>query len=195
MVSGFDYGVELIGQTGTFDSTERGKGNIRARSIGASVGYTLQTLRFKPRFSFDFGVTTGDRDPNNPDLQHFNSLFPNGSFFGQIQQNGPDNIRALQPNLTLKFTGKVSAVFSTYFFWRDSLNDGLYNIPGNLIRTGQQSRARYVGTQPDFELTWQTTPHLTIDVFAAYFFTGRFLRETPPGKNADIIGARFSYKF
>jgi len=171
-----DYGVELIGQTGTFDSPGRGKGQIRARSIGANIGYTFQNVRLKPRFSFDFGTATGDKNPNDPDLQHFNSLFPNGSFFGEIQQIGPDNIRALQPNLTLKLTRNVSAIYSSYFFWRDSTGDGLYNVPGNLLRTGQLSRARYVGTQPDLALTWEATPHFTIEVSAVYFFAGRFLR-------------------
>ncbi len=189
----FDYAVEVIEQTGTFDMLKKGRGQIRARAVGGNIGYTLQKIRLRPRFSFDLGVASGDKNPADASLQHFNSLFPNGSFFGQIQQIGPDNIRALQPNLTLKFTKKVTAILSNYFFWRDSTGDGLYNIPGILIRTGQLSHARYVGTQPDFEMTWQTTPHFSIHLFTAYFFAGQFLRETPPGKNVNIEGAQLSY--
>ena|SRR5215470_19070138 len=66
------------------------------------------------------------------------------------------------------------------WFWRESLEDGLYQIGGALIRPSGGSRARYIGNQINFELRWALNLHTTIAVNLAGFFTGGFLKDTGP---------------
>jgi hypothetical protein len=193
-----DYDVEIIGQSGTFRPAGAGgarSGAIRAYTVGAHTGYTPPGARFRPRFGFGGAVISGDRDPSDPDLGSFNPLFPRGSFFGQIAQNGAVNVRVLQPSVTLRFAENLSVIASTYFYWRDSVRDGLYGPPSNLMRTGQRSQERYIGTQHDLELTWEASRHTTVKCFYAYYSAGRYLRETPPGGDINFFGTQMSYRF
>lgn len=194
----FDYDIEFIGQSGTFRPAGAGgarRGAIRAYTVGAHTGYTLRDARLRPRFGFGAAVISGDRDPLDPDLGSFNPLFPRGSFFGQIAQNGAVNVRVLQPSLTLRFAENLSVIASTYLYWRDSVRDGLYGPPSNLMRRGRLSPARYVGTQHDLELSWEASRHTTVKCFYAYYFAGRYLRETPPGGDINFFGTQMSYRF
>ena len=193
--AGFDYDAETTGQLGTFRAVNNLNRQIRAWSAGAGAGYTFQKTALTPRVGFGAAIISGDRNPNDNSLNTFNSLFPRGAYFGNIAQNGPSNVRALQPNLTLKFPLRVSTVISNYLFWRDSTRDGLYSVPGGLLRQSGNSRARFIGTQPDFLIGWQASRHLSAYGFYSYFFTGGFLRESPPNRDASYVSAVLVYKF
>src|SRR5262249_14956415 len=189
---GWDYDVEYAYQFGkfgpgprlgpTFPFIQFPKGDIRAWTVASATGYTFNDVKLQPRIGVNAGITTGDKDPRDPDLQTFYTPFPNGRFFGAIQQNGPLNIQGFRPNLTLQLPRRASLTIDSYFFWRQSLNDGMYNIPGFVLRPGSYTRSRYIGTQPGAELFWPLTKHVTAGVAAAYFFTGQFLHDNPPDK-------------
>ena len=185
----FDYDVELSGQLGKF-----GSGNIRAWSISTNTGYTF-AARFKPRFGLATGFVSGDKDPNDPNLQTFAPPYPRGQYFGVIGANGPLNILGFRPTLNFKFPRQVQFQVGEFFFWRESLRDGLYSVPGGLLRTGQLSRARFIGTEPEVEATWQANRHLTFNATYSVFATGRFVRETPPGKNVYWFQTKATFKF
>jgi hypothetical protein len=159
------------------------------------VGYTFTDWPLQPRIGVNMGITTGDKDPKVPDLQTFFTPFPNGRFFGAAQQLGPLNIQGFRPNVTIQLPRGASLTGDVFFFWRQSPNDGLYNIPGFLIRPGGGTQSRYVGTQPGAELFWPATKHMIISVPFAYFVTGKFLHENPPDENLRYLGLIFSYRF
>jgi hypothetical protein len=82
------------------------------------------------------------------------------------------------------------------FFWRQSLNDGVYSPNGQLLRASDGSTARYVGTEISFTNEWKVNRHLTLTAIYCHFFPGRFIRETgPPSKQIDFIEitARFLF--
>lgn len=186
----FDYNYELVYQFGKF-----GRGDIRAWTVASENGYTFARARFRPRVGIKANVTSGDKDPNDPDLQTFNPLFPRGAYFGQLVSIGPLNHRDLHPSLDLKLARAVALTADWVFYWRQSLRDGVYGIPGNLLRTGLKSQARFAGHQPGVEINWQFDRHTTFTLNYARFFTGRFLRETPPGRNTTYIAVWATYKF
>lgn len=188
--SSFDYDVEIVGQFGRF-----GVGNIRAFDVSTFLGYTLKKVRFVPRISVNGGYGSGDRDPLDPDLQTFNSLFPKGRFFGQIGANGPYNVTGFRPGVNLQLTERIRFAADVFFFFRASTRDGVYDVAGNLVRTGQLSRARYLGAQPQAELTYQIDRHTSFTINYARFERGRFIRETPPGKDIGYFAAWITYKF
>ena len=187
---GWDYNAELVYQFGNF-----GRGNIRAWTVASDAGGTLRSVRMSPRLGFKANVTSGDRDPNNPDLGTFNPLFPKGAYFGQLASIGPLNHRDLHPTLDLTFPRGVTLTADWVFYWRQSTRDGLYGIPGNLLRTGQLSSARFIGHQPGVEVRWRVNRHIDFTVNYARFLAGRFLRETPPGEDTTFFAAWVTYRF
>ena len=198
---GWDYDLEYAAQFGNFGPAftpvggSLAKGNIRAWTVSSQTGYTFATAKLQPRIAINTGITSGDKDPRDPDLQTFFTPYPNGRFFGVIQQNGPLNIQGFRPSVTVQLPRRLALTADSYFFWRQSLNDALYNVPGFPLRPGNFSRARYVGTQPGVELYMPLTKHVTADLNFAYFATGQFLHETPPDKDLRYIGLILFYRF
>ena len=41
------------------------------------------------------------------------------------------------------------------FYWRESLDDGIYDAGGNVVRPSGRGRSRYIGTQADVVLGWE----------------------------------------
>jgi hypothetical protein len=64
------------------------------------------------------------------------------------------------------------------FQWRESLQDGVYAVPGFLIRAADGSRARYVGHRPGTEIRWQANRHLWFQADYGIFYAGTFLKQT-----------------
>ena len=198
---GWDYDLEYAGQFGTigpsrtFQGGGLPEGDIRAWTVSTQTGYTWDEVKLQPRIALNTGITSGDKDPRDPNLQTFFTPYPNGRFFGVIQQNGPLNIQGFRPSLTVQLPRRAALTVDSYFFWRRSINDALYDVPGFPMRPGNLSRARYVGTQPGIDFFWPVTKHITVDVVYAYFATGRFLRETPPDKDLRYFGLLFFYRF
>jgi hypothetical protein len=118
--------------------------------------------RFRDRLGLRADVTSGDLNPKSAHLQTFNPLFPMGAYYNLQDPAGPQNFIHVHPILNLHFGGKVTATADWAFFCRVSLRDGVYRLSGSLLRTGQVSRARYVGSTPAFTVTWQMTRHITI---------------------------------
>ena len=186
-----DYNFELIVQFGSF-----GDSTISAYALTSDTGYTWQLgAESKVRFSLRADVYSGDDDPNNGDLNSFNPFFPKGKHISQLAATGLINQRDLHPRIDIQFNKHWSLRLSTEFIWRDSLDDGIYSIGNGLLRTGQTSRARYVGTQPEVELKWQVDRHLDIKGIFIFFDAGPFIRETPPGNDIVYLGTMATYRF
>ncbi len=117
-----DYNFEFIYQWGSF-----GNGDIRAWTAASDTGYTFESLPLHPRLGLKADITSGDRDPNNPDLQTFNPLFPKGAYFSEDGLIGPANHIDLNPSVDLHFTEGLTLSVNWDFFWRESTHDGIYN--------------------------------------------------------------------
>ena len=185
-----DYNFEFIYQWGSF-----GNGDIRAWTAASDTGYTFDSLPLRPRFGLKANITSGDQDPNNPDLQTFNPLFPKGAYFSEDGLIGPANHIDLNPSVDLHFTDGLILSLNWDFFWRESTHDGIYNNSVVLVRSGKNSSARYVGSQPQAQLQWNIDRHITFIAIYAHFFAGEFLRETGPGKDVDYVTTWLTYKF
>jgi hypothetical protein len=186
----WEYDVEFIWQFGTF-----GSGTILAWAVASVTRYHFDALPLRPRLSLVADITSGDQDPNSANLQTFNPLFPTGAYFNIADPVGPSNIMHLHPGLDLHFGEKVTATAKWTFFWRQSLDDGIYRLSVAPLRTGQQSRQRYIGSSPSLTGVWTATRHITVQASYVHFFAGPFLEETPPGKDIDYVTIWFTYKF
>ena len=187
----FDYNFELMYQFGSF-----GDSTISAYTLASDTGYTwFLGGESKIRFSLRADIYSGDDDPNDADLNSFNPFFPKGKHISQLAATGLINQRDLHPKVNIQFNKHWSLTLSTEFIWRDSLDDGIYSIANGVLRTGQASRARYVGTQPEVELKWQVDRHLDIKGIFIFFDAGPFIRETPPGNDIVYLGTMATYRF
>src|SRR5262245_3183869 len=185
-----DYNYEFAYQFGTF-----GKGRINAWTAASDTGYTFEGARLRPRLGLKADVTSGDKDPNNPDLQTFNALFPKGAYFGELSPVGPYNHMDLHPAINLKIHKQVELLTEWVWYWRTSTRDGVYGVPGNLERTGNTSRERFVGQSLYAGLHVDLDRHTTFDAVFARFLVGAFLRGVPPARDTTYFSAWLTYKF
>jgi Alginate export len=188
---GWDFDDEALWQFGTF-----GSGNIRAWTVATETGYRFPNVPLKPRFSAKADISSGDHPASNT-LGTFNPLFPKGDYFGVLATTGPGPINFIDvhPHVELALPHNVSASFDWIVQWRQTIQDGVYNVPGNLVRAADGSRARYVGNRPGTQIRWQTSRHLWFQGDYGIFYAGRFLKETQPGRNLNYWALWAGYKF
>jgi hypothetical protein len=186
----FDYNYELLFQWGSFAGN-----SIRAWALSTETGYTRAALRFAPRFSLRGNVASGDQNRSLSGLHSFNPLFPSTAYSGKIGLIGPINVMDVSPNVRLRLHRRVYFLPESSFFWRESLDEGIYNVLGQLQRTGRLSQARYIGTQFTAPVQWMIDRHLTYTALISRFLAGQFLKETPPGKSVTYFSAFLTYRF
>jgi hypothetical protein len=186
----WEYNCEYVWQFGSF-----GSGAIEAWTAANAIRYNFAALPLRPRLGLRFDLASGDRNPRSPNLQTFNPLFPSGAYFNLANPIGPQNIIDLHPVLDLQFGEKVTTAVDWNFFWRQSLDDGIYSLSGVPIRPGTPSRARYIGSSPSVTTAWKATRHVTIVASYVHFFDGPYLQHNPPSKDIDYFTVWFDYMF
>ena len=188
---GWDFDYEGVWQFGSF-----GSAGLQAWTVASDTGYTVPTWRLKPRFSLKADISSGD-NPRSNTLGTFYPLFPIGNYFGVIADTGPGplNFRDLHPRVLTDWGHGVTVSTDWIFYWRQSLNDGVYSVPGMLIRSSGNSNARFVGDRPGVEMRWQATRHLWFQADYGIFFAGQFLKQTEPGRNLNYWALWAGYKF
>lgn len=138
---------------------------------------------------------SGDRDPEDRRMGTFNAMFTTGKYFGDIGQLGPANLYNLRPNFILELTPAWKFSGALTFFWRQSLNDGIYGPALNLLRTDGSSHARYVGTQFETALDWLVNRNLSFRFVYLFFKPGRFIEETGPAKTVQFVQGNVTFKY
>lgn len=185
----WDFNHEAVYQFGRF-----GSGDISAWSIATDHGYTIEGVWGTPRLGLKAAIAGGDRDPNNSDLQTLNPLFPRGNYFTEAALLGPQNFFDVHPCLQLRPFPKWSFETGVDFYWRESLDDGIYTPGGSVIYQGDSNLARFVGTDFSFVIGWQATRHINISAGYTHFFAGQFIRQNG-GEDVNYGTVWASYKF
>jgi len=184
-----DHNVEGVWQWGTFDG-----GPIRAWTLASDTGWR-PAVPGQPRFGVRADVTSGDFNRDQPALQTFNAMFPKGAYFGLIAPTGPYNHMDVHPQVEVTLPNDWTLNATWLWFWRTRRGDGIYNVPGNLLRSGQGARAHFVGQSPGVEVTKELTPHLSVSGQVSWFSAGPFIQETTPVHNIFYVTAIATYKF
>ncbi|HXM08402.1 MAG TPA: alginate export family protein [Terriglobales bacterium] len=188
---GWDFDYEGLWQFGTF-----GSAGIRAWTAASETGYRFTSAPLKPRLSVKADISSGD-NPQRNNLATFNPLFPKGNYFGVLATTGPGPINFIDvhPHVKAALPHNVAASVDWIFQWRESLEDGVYAVPGFLITAANGSRARYIGNRPGTELRWQANRHLWFQADYGIFFAGPFLKQAGPGRNLNYRALWAGYKF
>jgi uncharacterized membrane protein YphA (DoxX/SURF4 family) len=188
--AGWHWDLEAIGQRGHFVGQR-----IRAWAVGTDVGKTFADLPLAPDFDVRFNVVSGDRHAGNGKLGTFDALFPKGKYFGELSPIGPVNIVSVNPRVTVAVAPGWSAGLAAMGYWRYSNSDGIYGVPGNLLRAANGSSARFIGKQQEGIVGWQATPELTLSASLSFFEAGRFIRDTGPSRTIRMIGTEANFRF
>jgi hypothetical protein len=187
---GWDYDVEPVLQFGSF-----GNGNIRAWAVESEAGYTFNQVKLTPRVASRTDIDSGDHDTRNPDLQSFYPFFPRGLYHQLVNLNGHVNFVSFDPLVALHLTKKLTYTQDWDFFWRESLNDGLYGIGGNFLRPGFPSQGRYVGSQPSSVVDWKIQRHWGVIIIYTHSFPGPYLENSGAHKAVNYVSAWLGFKF
>ena len=170
--------------------------DVAAWYVSANGTVTADALPGAPVLGVYSGVNSGDADPSDPDLQTFRAPFPPGRYFGAAAPFGPSNLSGVRPYLTVTLPAGLGLTASAYAFWRTRTTDGVYGVPGNPVRTGRNSSARYVGWEPELIATYALDAHLSFRAEVSHFVPGTFLDESVEGAAAVTYGGlRTTYKF
>lgn len=187
---GWDYNWEAVYQLGSF-----GPNYINAWTVASETGYTFPA-RFLPRLALRADVASGGQNRHGGTLNTFNPLFPRGAYFGpKLTMFGPYNLMDVHPVVMLTLLQNLTCDFDWVWFWRESLNDGIYLIGGGLARGSGGSNARYIGSQGNFEIRWALDLHTTIALNLAGFITGGFLKDTGSALNVAFSNIGITYRF
>jgi hypothetical protein len=184
------WNVEGIYQFGHYEGQR-----ISAWTIGTEVGRTLPGLPLSPDATLRLNIVSGNRHRGDGTLGTFNALFPKGKYFGELSPVGPTNIINLNPRISAPLGDGFSASIGATAYWRFARQDGVYDIPGNLIRAAGDSRARFIGKEAEATLAWQATPELELSTSLSFFAPGAFIRDTGPAKTIAMTGFEANFRF
>lgn len=186
--SAFELELEAAYQFGTV-----GELPIRAFTVGGEAVYQAAHALLKPRVVLGGGITSGDAGTGDA-LRTFSALFPRGAYFGLLSPNGPANNLGAHGALQVFLPASVSLLAEVWSFFRYSLADGVYSVPGALIRPGAKNPERYLGTQLETWVAWSASRHLTVSGTYGHYWTGAFFQRSQPGQDIDYAAAWLTYR-
>lgn len=184
------WNVEGVVQLGRFDEQ-----TIRAWTLGSEISRSFPHAPLKPRATMRVNIVSGDRRAGDGRLGTFNALFPKGKYFGELSPLGPYNIVNLHPGVTLSLRDDLSLGIAGMAYWRYSRGDGVYDIPGNVIRAPGDATSRFIGKQVEASLSWQATPELELSTSLSAFAPGAFVRQTGPARTITMLGLESNFRF
>jgi hypothetical protein len=197
------FGTRVYGASGSWNwnveaALQRGSFAGRRTSgwgLASEVGYQIKAMSLKPELRLAADIVSGDRDPKDPTLGTFNPLFPNGKYLGALTPVGPRNLIHLRPSAALHPSDDTQISLTAAAFWRQSTGDGVYSVPGRVLRSGTGSRARYIGKQVELAGAWQATREFNLSASASVFDPGAFIQETGPARFIKMISTTANFRF
>ena len=197
------FGTRLFGDTGAWfwnveGAFQRGTFNdqrVATWGVGGEVGHRFVHTALQPVIGLTTDIVSGDGDPDDRKLGTLNPLFPRGKYFGALTPIGPRNLIHVRPTGTIHPRKDMAVALSGVAYWRQSTSDGIYAIPGLLVRSGRNSDARFIGKQIELVAAWQATPELNLSASLSAFDPGPFIRDTGPARIIRMAGAMATFRF
>ncbi|MDE1172884.1 MAG: alginate export family protein [Parvibaculaceae bacterium] len=184
------WNIEGVVQTGQFDG-----GPIFAWTLGTEVGQRFPDAPLFPDATLRFNIVSGDTNAHDDRLGTFNALFPKGKYFGELSPVGPYNIISLNPHVALDLGNDFTAGIGGMLYWRYARADGIYDVPGNLVRSPGNASSRFIGKEIELTLDWQATPELDLSTSVSAFAPGGFIRETGTARTIGMLGLEANFRF
>lgn len=180
---------------GSFQFGHFSNGPILAWKIVQSISYKFQDIKFKPVFSLNCAISSGDQSLDDNKLQTFNPIYPRGVYYGYMDNVGSSNMIVVHEKLEIPFNTRLALALGYYKFWRESISDGVYLANGLLLFPSSNS-ARHVSDMYDLKLSYTPVTNMSISLFAAYDKRGQYLLQQPNTLgDSRYLAARVEFAF
>jgi Alginate export len=187
----FSGDVEATAQVGSL-GVGGGDRPVRGWSLAGTASYRFDGP-LQPTLGLMWGINSGSNGQRR--LGTFRAPDPPGRFFGASNRLGPGNIGGFAPSLAFRPHPALTLTASSEFFWRTSLNDGIYSPAGAPVRPGSPRDARYLGTELTVAAEWRVNPNITVGATAAHFVTGAFFDTRPPNRNIGYGALQVDFRY
>lgn len=184
--------IDLEGhlQLGTF-----GDAPIFAWGVLFQSRYTFWGVPLEPWLGTRLTALSGDQDPEDPALNTYNALFPEGGYHGETGVIGPGNLLAAHQTVGVDLGDGFTTSLTGILFFRQSLGDGTYGLGGNLLRSPGGSDAHYIATQGELAFGWAPNPYLYVHLLMGALLPGQYIADTGPARTVYIITSHVQYSF
>ena len=145
----FTYNVEGLYQFGSF-----GAGDISAWAVASDFKQKLDALPIPASIGLSLNVASGDKDPNDANLQTFNALYPNLIYFAEAVTLSPTNAYSIYPYVDFRPHKNVKLYLGSNILWRQSKGDAIYRPVYVPLVGPQQTNASYTGQLAQAQLYW-----------------------------------------
>jgi hypothetical protein len=182
-----DWDIEAMWQTGQI-----GGEDIEAWGFGSVAGYTWTTIPWKPRLGIQLDAASGDKNPDDHQLNTFNPLFPNGYYVTLAGYTGYVNFIHLKPSVTVHPTERLQLLTAIGMQWRETTADAVYLQPDIPVPGTAGHPGRYTGTYGQGRIEYTATSHLSLALEAVHFQIGSVIHAVG-GHDSDYAGAQFNF--
>ena len=162
-----DWDAEAMSQNGGI-----GAQAIRAWATGVVIGQTLSSSTARPRISLQFDAASGDKNPEDNQLNTFNPLFPSGHYFTTAGYTTYANLVHVKTEFSLSPLANLRLSSGVGVEWRETVADAIYTLPDVPVPDTAGRGGRYVGTYAQFRADCGLTPHIALALEAVHFAVG-----------------------
>lgn len=175
-----DYAVEALGQYGNI-STDK----IGAWATYLTAGYTVTSVKPRPRFFVEYYFNSGDSTPKDGRRGTFDQLYPTAhDRNGVADQIGWQNLKAIRTGSRLHAAKRwaLAGIYSNWYL--ASSKDALYNqSAGVLVAADPTGKSgSHIGQEIDGETSYRINREIEVGAGVGHIFPGDFLKARTPGK-------------
>jgi hypothetical protein len=182
-----DWDIEAMSQTGQI-----GSDNIEAWGFGSLAGYTMTNISWTPRLGIQLDAASGNKNPNDHQLNTFNPLFPNGYYVTLAGYTGYVNFIHLKPSVTVHPAHSLQLMTAIGMQWRETTADAVYLQPNIPVADTAGRSGRYTGTYGQFRADYAATSHISLALEIVHFTIAEAIREAG-GHDSNYVGAELKY--
>jgi hypothetical protein len=186
-IRSIDWDVEAMRQSG-----QVGGEDIEAWGFGSLAGYTWAKIPWKPRAGIQLDAASGDKNPNDHQLNTFNPLFPNGYYVALAGYTGYVNFIHLKPSITVHPTEALQVLTAIGMQWRETTADAIYLQPNIPVAGTAGYPGRYTGTYGQGRIDYAATSHLALALEVVHFQVGGAIHAVG-GHDSNYAGAQFTF--
>lgn len=173
---------EAIGQLGSSDQGQA----IRAWAIAGDVHGELAKIGPAALIAgAKLSIASGDSNPADGVIGGFDPLFPNPAFTGSFPLFAPTNIAAINPSLSLQWSGGHRIGLDVALMQRMTRGDRVYNFGGAPVAA--TGGGRYIGALWALTGVYRIAPQLSVNATAAYLVNGDYFARRERNTTAIFV--------
>lgn len=182
-----DWDIEAMLQYGDIGSK-----SISAWAGSSIAGYTFSDHVLKPRIALQLDAASGDRNPEDGELNTFNQLFANGSYFTLAGYTGYSNLIHVKPSITIKPTDQLTLMGALGLQWRETTRDAVYFQGNNSMNNTAGRGSKWTGSYIQLRADQKFNDNLSLAAEMVHFNVSDSIQKMG-GDDSQYIGLELKY--